>query len=381
MVDIFYSNGWKKPYCYTIVDMHKVLDRPINDENGIMDGGYYIYNWAPEHHIDYLLKSNFKFIMGFDGCPRQERKRLIELMIKNKKNIYPIIKSKNDWEWFLENKWNVEGISTANDEVIDFAYKKGLKIHHLGHIQNKDNLKKITTLDINPYSTTKKLLLDLGSDNIIKLSDDILKLGEFVLYGSSLYVDKPNDIDLLYYGSLSEEEINEIVRKINTKANVMKFTEEKYKTGKITHLLYAIDNGVKLNDCQHLMNFYDNFKGLSHGQYLNKCFLAANYYKDYLHDKEFKTLMIAYYYKHKTDLGKFLYDRLHLIYKIVGDGDIKAEMLFNRMLYSKFGRKFDLPIESRWLLYKHQKIEEIIDMFLPKVDYIYDEEKIMVKVK
>ena len=126
-MQIYNSNGWKSPYCYTIIDMHKVLKGPINDPEGIMDGGYYIYGAGldKQKHIEWLLKSNFKFIMGFDFCEKEERKRLIELMLKHGKNVYPILKSKEDWQWYLDNDWKVNGIASANDYVIDKAFKKG----------------------------------------------------------------------------------------------------------------------------------------------------------------------------------------------------------------------------------------------------------------
>ena len=258
-----------------------------------------------------------------------------------------------------------------------------MKIHHLGHIQNKENFKKITFLDINPYELTKNYLLDLGSDNIIKINEEVLKLGEFILYGSSLFVDVPNDYDLLYYGDLEEDEVQNVINKFHERVNVLKYTEEKHKTGKITHLLYAIDNGVKLNDCTNLERLYKDFKGLSLKQYYNKYFLAINYLRDYMYDKEIKTLIIAYYYKYKTDLGKFIYDHLHIIYKIVGDGDKKAEMLFNRMLFLKFKRNFVLPVNDtvRRQYYGSRKVNELIDIFFPETDFIQDEEKVMFDIK
>lgn len=379
MKEIFYSNGWKKPYCYTIIDMHKVLNKPIDDKEGIMDGGYYIYGgFDKKLHIERLIKSNFKFIMGFDNCSYKEKEYLIELMLENKKNIYPIIKSKNNWKWLLEKKWKVEGIATANDEVINVAYKNGYNIHHLGRLKNKENINKITSLDINPYEIKKNFLLDLGN-NIIKLNKDILSLGEFILYGSSLFVNNPNDIDLLYYGKLSEEEV---YKKINIKkVQVVKFTKEKYKSGKITHLLYAFDNGIKLNECTNLTKMYNQFKTMSYKQFLNKCFLSYNYVRDNMYDKELKTLLILYYYYYKTELSKFLYERIHLIYKIIGDGDKKAEMLFNRMLYSRFKREFVLPLNNqkeRMYNYKYKYVEKCIDMFFPFVNIIKDEEKILI---
>ena len=379
MIDIYYSTGWKKPYCYTTIDMDMILKKPINDKDSILDGGFFHYNgkFNKEKHIELLLKSNVKFIMGFDNCPIEEKTKLTKLFLKHKKNLYPIIKTKEDWDWLIRHKFKVEGIATAVDDIINKAHKKGLKIHHLGRIRNKDNLKKITSIDINTYASPKQVLLDLGN-NVVNIKKSVLKMGEFILYGSSLFVNNPGDYDILYYGPYSEEEVKAKIG--NKKVNVLKYLDEHNKVGKITHLLYAVDNGILLNDCPTLMKYYNNFKSLTDKQIMNKCFIALNYFKDGNYDKELKTLIITYYYTYKNEFGKFLYDNLHLIYRIISQGDDKANMFFNRMLYRKFGLTFDLPMQNRWYMYKHKELQKAIDMFFTKVEGQYiDNESIIIK--
>lgn len=388
MVEYYLSNGWSKPYCYTIVDMHKVIKGPIKDKTGIMDGGYYVYkkyDWFnKQNHIKWLLESEFKFIFGIDYMPYEEREPIIELLLKHNKNVYPSVKSMKDWDWLHSHKnWKFEGISTKYKNIIKLAKEKGYNIHHMGHVINKENLNHVTSLDVNPYMLKKSSLLDLGSDRILKLDKELLKLGEFILYGSSLFVGNPNDIDLLYYGDLSEKEIINIVRTKtkNDKINILKYDSHYTDTGKVTHLLYAIDNGVCLNECPSLKSMYDNFsKKLSNHQLLYKHRLAYNYFKDSFYDKEIKTLIVAYKYYYNDKLSNYLYDYLHCIYKIVGDYNKRSEMLFNRSLFSKFGRIFVVPTTNRTLLYRKNKFLDIIDLFFPKVDHFVDDEQFLMKM-
>jgi len=362
---------------------------PINDPEGIMDGGWYIHKGkltTEKKHFEWLLKSNFKFIMGFDNMPTKDREKYINLMIDNNKPVYPIIKSTKDWNWFIKNGWldKVEGVSIASvapDEIFCLAHKQGLNIHHLGRIRNKELFKYITSIDLNPYETTKQLLLDLGSDYIIKLPNEILELGEFILYGSAVYVDKPNDIDLLYYGKLDEKDVKQRIADLGFKdVNVLGYTKDKHKTGKITHLLFAMDNGIKLTPCPTLEKMYKEYKGLTLKQFYYKMYLCSNYHKDNFFDKELKTLLVTYQYYCNNKLSNFLWNRLHIIYKIVGDKDKKAEMLFNRQLFSRFKRIMVLPLNNRMDMYERKKVEHLIDLFFPVVDKLIDPEKIMINI-
>jgi len=372
-VKVYYSVGWKKPYCYTILDN-------LEDSNpsSMIDGGFFHYRVKDhEKYIENLTKTNVNFITGFDGCKREKAKQYIKYLLKKEINIYPIIKKPEELN---EISFDVKGIATRNPEVA--KQNKDYKTHYFGLPLDDEIYNIVDSIDINPYQNNKYYLLEgiYKSKNYpINLPKEILKLGEFYLYGSSLFVNKPNDYDLLYYGDKTEKEIKE---QVDERINLVKLTDDFIKGPRVTHLWFAVDNGIPLNDCKTIRSLYDKtMKTVNkHNLIPNKSWLAFSYLKDYDFVKEAKTLLISNYYIEPNELYKHIYKNLHLFYKLM-EGDKKAEMLFNRKLYQKFNRVFQLPEDrQRNRLYEKGKIQEAFNKFFKEEEFYSDEEQIKVKL-
>ena len=372
---LYFSYGWTKPYCFTVNDSYI-----SSDEESIVDGGFYHYN-IPNHekHLQRLAEGKFKFIMGFDRCPKEKATQYLKWLQKEGQTVCPIV---HNIEAYNEIPVDTDFIATDSLEVV--KANKGYQLHWLGNLPD-EHLDKINTADINPYENKVPFLIRnmrLAKYQPAPIPEELLKHGEFILYGSALFLEKPNDYDLLYFGDKDPKEIHEMLPS-EYQWSVCKAKEEDIHNGGITHILFAVDNGLPFTPTPNIQELYEkakaNIQNIQEKVIKHKNFIAYRYMRNLQYIKEFKTLLIANHYLHETPLSKLLYDRLHLTYRVLQTDDSKAHMLLNRELHQKFNLSLYPHYEPKYNIYKNNEIEKAYHSFFTRENNIYiDEEQIQI---
>ena len=208
----------------------------------------------------------------------------------------------------------------------------------------------------------------------IILDKNVLAKGEFWLYGSSLFVDNPDDYDIMYYGETSEDEITKIVN--NKKVSIIPIKKDNGGTDKFrnTHIFFAHDNGIPLSPCPKIQKMYEKIQNSpwSRKAMNGKMFLSYRYYKDGDFVREFKTMLIFAHYMAKEyknrEITEYLWNNLHLTYRALAF-DKKAYDILAKHIARNFNRKIVLRFDSkRALAYKNWDSTEILNSFFPSIN-------------